>query len=460
MQKNGKHLFRIRCGNFITHEDKHEDYLLNFIRTTVEKGHANCKKKRLSNGEIELKNLHPEVQALKDLIERHPSYYEYFHLMFDEVTNKKHRDSMPITNYIDLLAALNHLLTEPPEYNETGMVALPVNVILNWPMETKAGFAAFHDDKVNQLLKDYLDAWGKFLLTPKSCKYLTDLEPDGWFCSSALQQMGDQDKTFDEMFICNPKKKHYGFKNWDDFFTRYFREGIRPVEDLDDNDVINNACEAAPYAIAKNILGMDAFWIKGQPYSLRHIFGDDPIYEEFIGGTLYQGYLNPFRYHRWHSPVNGTIIRCWNIPGTYYAEAPYIHNDPEAPNESQGYIAQVATRAIILIEVDNPTIGLMAFIGIGMADCSTCQIAVKEGQKVRKGEEIGSFHFGGSSHCLIFKKDIHLLFEFGKDNKPSINSTCININKKLAKVVPFSFQESNEANTVDTRPSSIFPRIC
>jgi phosphatidylserine decarboxylase len=31
----------------------------------------------------------------------------------------------------------------------------------------------------------------------------------------------------------------------------------------------------------------------------------------------------------------------------------------------------------------------MAFIGIGMTEVSTCDITVKEGQKVKKGEQLG-----------------------------------------------------------------------
>ena len=34
-----------------------------------------------------------------------------------------------------------------PEYNKTGLVGLPINVILNWLMATTAGFAAFLNDK-------------------------------------------------------------------------------------------------------------------------------------------------------------------------------------------------------------------------------------------------------------------------------------------------------------------------
>ncbi|KAG9873503.1 hypothetical protein KCV05_g22990, partial [Aureobasidium melanogenum] len=74
----------------------------------------------------------------------------------------------------------------------------------------------------------------------------------------------------------------------------------------------------------------------------------------------------------------------------------------------QGYLSALATRAIIFIEADNPAIGLMAFIGIGMDEVSTCEITVKEGDHVKKGQETGMFHFGGSSHCLLFRNGVKL----------------------------------------------------
>jgi phosphatidylserine decarboxylase len=73
---------------------------------------------------------------------------------------------------------------------------------------------------------------------------------------------------------------------------------------------------------------------------------------------------------------------------------------------AQGYLSALATRAVIFIEADNSAIGLVAFVGVRMNEVSTCEITVDEGQGVTKGDEIGMFHFGGSSHCLLFRKGV------------------------------------------------------
>lgn len=121
----------------------------------------------------------------------------------------------------------------------------------------------------------------------------------------------------------------------------------------------------------------------------------DPLAEHFIGGTIYQAFLSALSYHRWHSPVSGTIKKAYVVDGTYFSE-PLFEDfqgdqgaDPHGECTSQEYISAVATRAIIFVESDNPKIGLMAFIGIGMTEVSTCEITVKEGQHVTKGDQLG-----------------------------------------------------------------------
>ena len=70
-----------------------------------------------------------------------------------------------------------------------------------------------------------------------------------------------------------------------------------------------------------------------------------------------------------------------------------------------------------------------------MAEVSSCQITVYEGQQVKKGDELGMFHFGGSTHCLIFGPDVNLEFDF-HGQKPSIDANInIPINSKIAKVL-------------------------
>ena len=70
----------------------------------------------------------------------------------------------------------------------------------------------------------------------------------------------------------------------------------------------------------------------------------------------------------------GTIVRALVQDGTYYSEADSEGADAVEPTNSQSYLAHVAARAIILIDADDPVIGLMAFVPVGMSDVSSCII--------------------------------------------------------------------------------------
>lgn len=152
------------------------------------------------------------------------------------------------------------------------------------------------------------------------------------------------------------------------------------------------------YKVSTSVKARDKFWVKGQPYSVKDMLANDPLHEQFIGGTVYQAFLSALSYHRWHSPISGRIKRAYIVDGAYFSEPLYedfgmggknTDQADEGENISQEYLSVMATRAIIFIEADNPKIGLMAFMGIGMVEVSTCDITVKEGQKVKKGDQLG-----------------------------------------------------------------------
>lgn len=379
--------------------------------------------------------LAPVIQEFKELIEDDPQLYMLFNQMFAQIPDKEPFKHDPtgnpqIRNYRQMLRVLNRILTIAPEFNKTGLVGFPINAVIDWPMGTPAGTTVFLDEKVNRQLKKILNQWAVFLDSPDSCYVLNDDPEHGWFGRDAKEAMPD----FDKDFICDPDAPYHGFSSWDDFFTRQFREGRRPVASPDDDAVIANSCESAPYKIVKGVKLLDRFWIKAQPYSLQHMLAMDPLTEQFAGGTVYQAFLSALSYHRWHSPVRGTIVKTRLIDGSYYAEALSEGFDPAGPNDSQGYITQVASRALVFIEADNPDIGLMCVMFVGMSEVSSNEITVYEGQHVEKGDQLGMFHFGGSTHCLIFRPGVNLKFDL-HGQVPGLDSSNIPVRSRIATVV-------------------------
>ncbi len=381
------------------------------------------------------KPLLPVIQEFKDLIEGDPQLYMLFNQMFEQLPTSTFFSKDPtgkpqIKNYHQMLQVLNKILTMAPEFNKTGLVGFPINAILNWPMGTPAGTTAFLNEKVNLQLKKILNQWAVFLSSAESRYVLTDDPKRGWFGRDAKAVMSN----FAEDFICDPDSPYYGFTSWDNFFTREFRQDRRPVANPDDDSVIANACESAPYRIARGVSLADQFWIKAQPYSLQHMMAMDPLAGQFADGTVYQAFLSALSYHRWHSPVSGKIVKTRLIDGSYYAEALAEGFDPAAPNKSQSFITQVASRALIFIEADNPDIGLMAVLFVGMSEVSSSDITVYEGQHVKKGDQLGMFHFGGSTHCLIFRPGVNVVFDL-HGQTPGLQSKNILVRDRIGTVV-------------------------
>ncbi|KAI1125842.1 Phophatidylserine decarboxylase-domain-containing protein [Nemania abortiva] len=372
----------------------------------------------------------PVLQEFQELIESNSRIYMYFDEMWDEVPLKKPYYNDPtgkrqIRDYKHMLAVLNRIFTQAPQWNETafgvGMVGVPMVSVFDYVMATPSGHVAFLDPDVNKMMKKILNEWGKFLQSPKSAEVLTT-DGTGWFSQHGKKDLMEvanaplkTSHSFEDMYVCDPNAKHYGYTSWDNFFTRQLRPNVRPVASPADDSIIANACESTPYALSRGASLRAKFWIKSQPYSIIDILAHDPLSTHFGNGTVYQAFLSALSYHRWHSPVSGRIVRASVAGGTYFSEPLFNSSDPQRYEinahgfrQSQAYLAALATRAVIFIQADNPSIGLMAFVAVGMDEVSTCEITVRPGQHVAKGEQLGMFHFGGSSHCLLFRQGVRV----------------------------------------------------
>jgi phosphatidylserine decarboxylase len=371
--------------------------------------------------------LHPVISEFQDLIDSDPVVRMYVHQMIAQVPTSKPYRQRHVESAEELLRLMNEVLRMAPEYGSE-MVALPLNAILDWTMGTTAGFAAYRDPRINAMLKKILTAWCEFLSSGDSLYVLND-SPSGWMSAEAQRAVGI------EQFEYDAQDAHWGFASWNDFFTRRFKDGARPVDSPDDDKVIVSACESMPYGISTEVRRQDRFWIKSQPYSLEDMLANDDSVDEFVGGTVYQAFLSATNYHRWHSPVAGTIVRAFLQPGTYYSEADSEGKDAVEPMNSQSYLAHVAARAIFLIQADDPVIGLMAFVPVGMSEVSSCVIdsKVTRGYHVGKGEELGYFQFGGSTHCLVFRPGVIGEFALAAIPQPhESNAPLVRVCSRLA----------------------------
>ncbi|KAL8729609.1 MAG: hypothetical protein Q9181_004941, partial [Wetmoreana brouardii] len=330
--------------------------------------------------------LDPVLQKFKDFINNDVMVHMLATRMFDEIPNTPPYRNDPtglllqVRDYDHMLELMNTVISEGPQVigdpATNGFIGFPINAILESAMGTQSGFSFFAMPSVNLHFKDMLNEWRTYLMSPDSQDVLN--RENGWTSPSSIKALTDKGNngvdnyTFEQLYKCpDSSEPTLGFESWDAFFLREFQDGVRPIASPDEDYAIVNACESTPYRLEENVQLRDSFWLKGQPYSLADMLNDPDVAASFVNGTVYQAYLSALSYHRWHAPVSGKVISITYVPGTYYSENLYqgFTNpegpDPAAPNESQAYIAEVATRAIIIIEADNPKIGRMAGVFIG-----------------------------------------------------------------------------------------------
>ena len=338
-----------------------------------------------------------------------------------------------IRDYKEMLRALNEIITTPPKYEDHDLVAFPINAILDWPMGTASGYSMFLDKDVNAKFGAILTAYGEFLKDENSNSKTVLIPHEGY-----LADPHPPNVMFYDLYKCpNKNGPHYGFRSFDEWFIREFNDvkHWRPVADPIDDSVISSACESEVYRISYAKQN-DTFWLKDQPYSLRDMLYDDELAPAFGNGLVYQGFLSAKKYHRWNSPVNGKIKKVVEVPGYPFVESYYEgfaniaeetggpDPDPAASARSQAFITSVATRALVFIDADDSNIGLMCFIAVGMSEVSSCSVHEKwkKGVHIKKGDELGMFHFGGSTHCLVFREGVNIVFSVKEKESVLINA--------------------------------------
>ncbi|KAK1143586.1 hypothetical protein N8T08_006196 [Aspergillus melleus] len=403
----------------------------------------------IKQAENDPKELDPVIKDFQSLVRDDPALKALAIKMFKEIPRVEGDVTYDVKDFDQTLKVFNEILTSAPYVRATGAglsaITVPFNAVLNWPANTTSGYVFFLNKHVNEKLKKIVDRWGDFLkYDPKSTEFINHKADcnKNWFSTNYQNIMKDyaqwpHDSPIEGLYKCDPKYPTWGFPSWDKFFTREFCTGVRDVSQEDqDANVIVNACEAGKQGVVERVKDRDTFWLKSQPYSIIDMMDSDSYSSRFFNGTVYQGWLSSACYHRWHAPISGTVKKIVHIPGTYYSNVRsnlFPNPDPSGPNLSQFYLASVATRALIFIESDNPAIGLVCFIAIGMNEISSCEITVYKTQHVQKGQQLGMFHLGGSAYCLVFEHRVKL--EFLDPTKSHTNPHMMfKLNSRLATV--------------------------
>ncbi len=344
-----------------------------------------------SQGEVRIRS--ESVRELDRLIERDPMVRMYVHEMLEQV---RLLDGVPPTprSIEELLIALDHITRMAPYY-DTHSVAFPMSALFSYMMMTDAGEAIFRNAAFNEAIRQILKEWCRYLNTPES-RHTLNHGPHGWLSPFAYQDM----KLYE--FVTKPSDPHWGWTSYNDFFHREIKKEARPIAGPDDPAVVVSANDGHLLTIARGVKRTDQFWLKGEPYSLVDMLNRSKHVDRFVGGYVFQSFLSGSNYHRWHAPVDGTVEEAYVVDGLQFSDAESAGPDPGA-DLAEGYYACVNTRGLVFIKADNKAIGMVCVVPIGITEISSVEITVKAGDKVKKGDQLGYFSYGGSTLALVFE---------------------------------------------------------
>lgn len=264
---------------------------------------------------------------------------------------------------------------------------------------------------VTKWLVDYAIKMGKFMSTKES------------WSQAALDSFKTADKYHVEWY-------QGPWSTFNEFFSRHLKEKRHVDGQGDDHVVVSPAdCTySTPFVPVQENSDIN---VKGMLWNIDELLSDSDVLTggEFAGGSFVHAFLAPFDYHRQHAPVSGRVREAKVVQGQCYLQvvvepspnkggAPRLRPvrpipspaDPDLfePEALDGTGYQfLQTRGIIIIE--NPNLGLVACLPIGMAQVSSVKTTLiagpgDEGQFVEKGDEISWFELGGSDCIMVFQK--------------------------------------------------------
>ena len=167
-----------------------------------------------------------------------------------------------------------------------------------------------HTKRVESLLKSQSEKMGKEYDDPASKDHIP----------SFIQSFGLQD-SLKEMVKPDPNS----YATFNEFFAREIRPDARPVAEPENPLVVSSPADCRLTAYPTVDLATE-YWIKGFGFTLEKLLGSAELASHFDGGSIVIARLAPQDYHRWHSPVSGTVVAVTDIPGTYYTVNPQAIN--------------------------------------------------------------------------------------------------------------------------------------
>jgi phosphatidylserine decarboxylase len=197
-----------------------------------------------------------------------------------------------------------------------------------------------------------------------------------------------------------------GWASFDAFFTRR----LRGREVNRDPRAVAGPADGRVEAIGRIDEGAK-FTIKGRPYAIEELVGDDREARRFVGGAGCVVYLSPRDYHRVHAPVGGSVGRIRSLPGDCYpVNAIGMRHIPNLFCRNRRVAIEIDADGdlgrVTVVMVVAMIVGRITTIGIEARDVPTGDHRFDPPLRVERGEEIGVFHLGSTAVVLVEQRAV------------------------------------------------------
>ena len=243
---------------------------------------------------------------------------------------------------------------------------------------------ALHWQKTLELLKEQSEKMGREYDAPESRAHIQPF----------IDSFGLQESLV-EMVQPDPTK----YATFNEFFAREIKESARPVAEPGDEFVTSSPADCRLTAYQTIDLATE-YWIKGEGFTISRLLTDPALAKLFEGGSIVIARLAPQDYHRWHSPISGTVESIKDIPGAYYTV------NPQAINEPGTLDVFCENKRSVMILKRSSTGSPIVVIAVGAMLVGTIKYneGVQVGTNVRRGQCLGAFYYGGSTVIVLYPK--------------------------------------------------------
>ena len=204
-----------------------------------------------------------------------------------------------------------------------------------------------------------------------------------------------------------------GWLTFNQFFARELNPGLRPITDLSDNMTVVVPADCtfnAYFDIDETGTIQPPITIKGtHTYAtVQQLLHGSEYADAFNGGHFIHLFLGPYSYHRFHTPVAGTVRECYPLTGQVYLNVALSAGQFDAADSATDGYQFLQTRGVLTIDTTGSEcgdVGVVAVVPIGMCQVSRVNMTHEIGETCDKGDEFGYFTFGGSDIIILLQKE-------------------------------------------------------